>query len=345
MKLEDFDYYLPRELIAQKPLMPRDSSRLLVLHRDKQQIEHRKFSEIVEFLQKGDLLVLNNTRVIPARLKGRKKERGGKVEILLLQKKEMSTWECLLKPGKRVREGSQIYFPGEEITAKVINKSEGAKAVVEFTEGERLEEILTKIGEIPLPPYIKRKRGLTPQDRERYQTIYASKEGAVAAPTAGLHFTSSLLERIKNKGIKITEITLHTGWASFKSLSEKEVENNKIPEEYFIIKERTAAIINEVRQKGGKIIAIGTTTTRTLETQASKGWKVNPGRGWTNLFIYPGYKFKVVGALLTNFHMPKSSLILLVSAFAGKKQLLAAYEEAIKQKYRFLSFGDAMLII
>lgn len=345
MKLESFDYYLPRELIAQRPLMPRDSSRLLVLHRGRKEIEHRKFYEIIEFLQEGDILVLNNTRVIPARLKGQKDQTGGKVEIFLLQKKEMGIWECLLKPGKRVKEGSRICFPRVGLVGKVINRTHEAKAVVEFIPREKMEKVLVRVGEVPLPPYIKREKGPTPQDRERYQTIYASKDGAVAAPTAGLHFTSSLLRRIKAKGVRIVEVTLHTGWASFRTLSKNKVEDNKIPEEYFVVREDAARTINEAKKEGGKIVVVGTTTTRVLETQANQGREVSSGRGWTNLFIYPGYKFKITQALVTNFHIPKSSLILLVSAFAGKKQLLAAYKEAIKENYRFLSFGDAMLII
>lgn len=345
MRREDFDYHLPGELIAQRPLMPRDNSRLLVLHRHSKQIEHRKFHQIIEFLKKGDLLVLNNTRVIPARLKGRKNQTGGKVEIFLLKEKEMGIWECLLKPGKRIREGTQIHFSQAKIIGEVISKIEGAGATVKFTPPRKVEEVLTKFGEIPLPPYIKRERGPTAQDRERYQTVYASKNGAIAAPTAGLHFTSSLLERIKNKGVRIVKVTLHTGWASFKSLPEGEVEDNSIPEEYFMIRKDAATVINEVKQRGGKIVAVGTTTTRVLETQANQWGRVNPGQDWTNLFIYPGYEFKLTEALLTNFHMPKSSLILLVSAFVGRKWLLAAYQEAIRQKYRFLSFGDAMLII
>lgn len=345
MKLEEFDYYLPRELIAQHPLIRRDSSRLLVLHRDRDEIEHKRFYEVVEFLQEGDLLVLNNTRVIPARLKGRKKATGGKVEIFLLQKKKMSSWECLLKPAKRIKEGSQIYFPQTRLTAKVISKEQGAKAVVEFTPSKGVEEVLAKIGQIPLPPYIKRDKGPSFEDRKRYQTVYAKKKGAVAAPTAGLHFTYSLFERIKEKGIKVAQITLHTGWASFKPLPEPEVEKNKIPEEYFIISKEAAAAINEAKKGKGRIVAVGTTTTRALETQATGCGEVKPGEGWTDLFIYPGYKFKVLEGLLTNFHVPKSSLILLVAAFAGKKRLLTAYKEAVKENYRFLSFGDAMLVI
>ncbi len=345
MKLEEFDYYLPRELIAQQPFISRDSSRLLVLHRDRDEIEHKRFYEVVEFLQEGDLLVLNNTRVIPARLKGRKKETGGKVEIFLLQKKRMSSWECLLKPAGRIREGTQIYFSQTRLMARVISKDQGAKAVVEFTPSKGVEEILAKIGQIPLPPYIKRDEGPSLEDRKRYQTVYAKEEGAVAAPTAGLHFTYSLFERIKERGIKVVEITLHTGWASFKPLSREKVEKNKIPEEYFVINKEAAAAINEVKKGKGRIVAVGTTTTRTLETQATQCGQVKPGEGWTNLFIYPGYKFKVIEGLLTNFHMPKSSLILLVAAFAGKKKLLAAYREAVKENYHFLSFGDAMLLI
>ena len=257
----------------------------------------------------------------------------------------MGVWECLLKPRRRVREGTQIHFPQTEITGEVIGTARGTGAMVRFSPSEKAEEVLSKVGEIPLPPYIKRKGGPTSQDRERYQTIYARRDGAVAAPTAGLHFTSSLLKRIENRGVEIVEVTLHTGWASFRSLPEGEVEDNSILEEYFIIGEDAATTINEAKKKGGRIVTVGTTTTRILETQTNQWGKVSPGQGWSNLFIYPGYEFKSTEALLTNFHMPKSSLILLVSALVGKERLLGAYKEAIKQKYRFLSFGDAMLII
>lgn len=345
MKLEDFHYHLPKDLIAQQPLTPRDSCRLMVLHRKRGEIEHRRFSELGQFLRQGDVVVLNNTKVIPARLRGRKIETGGKVEIFLLQEKKVGSWECLLRPAKRLKGGSQIFFPGTELKAEVINRIEGSKAIVEFNPLEKITQLLTKVGQIPLPPYIKRPTGPTFRDRKRYQTVYAGEEGAVAAPTAGLHFTSSLLRSMKRDRINIVEITLHTGWASFKPLSQAAVEKNVVPREYFKIDDEAAAIINRVKEKGHRIVAIGTTTTRALETQAARSGLVKSGERWTTLFIYPGYKFKIVEALLTNFHMPGSSLILLVAAFIGKEKLLAAYREAIKRRYRFLSFGDAMLII
>lgn len=345
MRLEDFDYHLPKDLIAQQPLTPRNSSRLMVLHRKGGEIEHRRFSELEQFLHQGDVVVLNNTRVIPARLKGRKIETGGKVEIFLLEEKKIGRWECLLRPARRIKEGSQIFFPGTELKAEIINRVEGSKAVVEFSPLEKVKQLLAKVGQIPLPPYIKRVTGPTFRDKKRYQTVYAKEEGAVAAPTAGLHFTSSLLQSMKRNRINIAEITLHTGWASFKPLPQGQVEKNAIPGEYFKIDEEATAIINRVKERGHRVVAIGTTTTRALETQAARSGLVKSGKGWTNLFIYPGYKFKIVEALLTNFHIPRSSLVLLVAAFAGKEKLLAAYREAIKRRYRFLSFGDTMLIV
>jgi S-adenosylmethionine:tRNA ribosyltransferase-isomerase len=317
----------------------------MVLHREEGEIEHRRFSELGQFFRQGDVLVLNNTKVIPARLKGKKVETGGKVEIFLLEEKKVGSWECLLRSARRLKEGSQIFFPGTELKAKIINRIEGSKAIVEFNPLEKVSHLLAQIGQIPLPPYIKRPTGPTFRDRIRYQTVYAGEEGAVAAPTAGLHFTSSLLQSMQRNRINVVEITLHTGWASFKSLSQAEIEKNVVPREYFKIDDEAATVINRVKERGHRVIAVGTTTTRALETQAARSGLVKSGRGWTNLFIYPGYKFKIVEALLTNFHMPGSSLILLVAAFIGKEKLLAAYREAIKRRYRFLSFGDAMLII
>jgi len=345
MKLREFDYYLPRELIAQRPLVSRDSSRLLVLHKKEGKMEHRSFQEIVRFLQKGDVVVVNNTRVIPARLVGRKKETGGKAEIFLLRKKEKDTWECLLKPAKKIQENSQIHFTGTDLIAQIVKKGGEARGIVRFSASGDVEKAVEEVGRIPLPPYIKRNQGPTSQDEDRYQTIYAKEKGAVAAPTAGLHFTPSLVERITEKGAQIVEITLHTGWASFKSLNKERVEDNEIPKEYFKISEKTARAVNQAKRKEAKVVAIGTTTTRALETQAEPSGMIGRGEGWTSLFIYPGYEFRVVDALITNFHIPRSSLILLVSAFAGREKILGAYQEAIRQGYRFLSYGDAMLII
>ncbi len=345
MRLEDFDYHLPKDFIAQQPCTPRGSCRLMVLHRKRGKIEHRKFSELGKFLHEGDVVVLNNTKVIPARLKGRKIETGGKVEIFLLEEKKEGSWECLLRPARRIIEGSQFFFPGTELKAEIISRVEGSKALVKFSPLEKVSQLLAKVGQIPLPPYIKRVTGPTFRDKKRYQTVYAREEGAVAAPTAGLHLTSSLLRSIKRNRINIAEITLHTGWASFKPLPEVEIGKNAIPREYFKIDEEAAAVINRAREEDRRLVAIGTTTTRALETQATKSGLVKSGKGWTNLFIYPGYQFKIVQVLLTNFHMPRSSLILLVAAFAGRENLLAVYQEAIKRQYRFLSFGDAMLIV
>ncbi|MCD6471993.1 tRNA preQ1(34) S-adenosylmethionine ribosyltransferase-isomerase QueA [Candidatus Aerophobetes bacterium] len=341
MRLKDFYYQLPGELIAQYPAPQRDESRLLVLHREKGEIEHKRFYEILHYFQEGDVLVLNNTYVIPARLKGKKETTGGKAEVLLLKKKEEDIWECLLKPAKSIREDSSIFFPETELKAYILKKGEGAKAVVKFTPPSKLNRVIAKIGQVPLPPYIKREGCPSPEDRERYQTVYAKEGGAIAAPTAGLHFTPSLLQKIKDKGVKIVEVTLHTGWASFKRLNKEIVEENQIPEEFYKIEAKAAKIIREAR----RVVTVGTSATRALETQAKSTGLIEEGEGWTKLFIYPGYRFKIVDSLITNFHMPGTSLILLVSAFVGKEKLLAAYKEAIKEKYRFLSFGDAMLII
>ncbi len=343
MLSKDFYYYLPRELIAQHPSPIRDRCRLLILS-GKGRIEHRKFYEIGEHLKEGDVIVLNNTRVIPARLKGKKETTGGKVEVLLLQKKENGAWECLLKPARRLKEGAVIIFPGTHLRGKILKKERGSEGTVEFTPSCVEEEII-KIGQPPLPPYIKRPCGPTDKDREKYQTIYATQKGAIAAPTAGLHFTHKLMQKLENMGIKFVEITLHTGWASFKSLLNPIVEKNEIPPEYFKISLSTAKIINEAKKKGGRLIAVGTTTVRALETQAQVSGLLIPGEGWTNLFIYPGYNFKLIDALITNFHIPGSSLMLLVSAFVDREKLMKAYQEAIDKGYRFLSFGDAMLII
>ena len=345
MKLEDFDYHLPRQLIAQKPVFPRDSCRLLVLHKKEGRIEHRKFYQILEFLREGDVVVLNNTRVIPARLMGRKKKTGGKAELFLLRKRGDEDWECLLKPAKRIREGAQIFFPGSSLLATVVKREEGARGIVRFSVSYNVEEVIAQVGRLPLPPYIKRREGPTSEDEESYQTVYAKEKGAVAAPTAGLHFTPSLLEKMKEKGIKVVEITLHTGWASFKPLDKERIQDNEIAEEYFKVSGEAALAINEAKKSGFRVVAVGTTTTRALETQAEPSGTLRQGEGWTSLFIYPGYRFKVVDALLTNFHMPRSSLILLVCAFAGREKILSAYEEAVRQQYRFLSYGDAMLII
>lgn len=343
MKVEEFDYFLPRELIAQEPLPQRDECRLLVLQREGR-VEHRKFREILDYLNPGDTLVINVTKVIPARLQGRKEKTGGKVEIFLIKKLSREKWKCLLKPSRRIREGTVIIFPGTELKAEVIQRTERNTGVVVFSGPSPSEESLFKVGQVPLPPYIKRKEGPTLQDEREYQTVYAREPGAIAAPTAGLHFTPQLLEAIKKKGVEIVEVLLHTGWASFFSLANQEVEKNHLPSEYFKIPPLTAEKVNYTKKRGGKVIAVGTTSVRSLETGGEQGY-LSPQEGWTELFIYPGYEFKIVDALITNFHMPRSSLLLLVAAFAGREVLISAYQEAVRKGYRFLSYGDAMLII
>lgn len=343
MKLDEFDYDLPREAIAQEPFIPRDKCRLLVLHKQGK-IEHRIFREIVNYLQEGDTLVINTTRVVPARLIGRKKETGGKVEIFLLKKITRTRWQCILKPFRKIKHGQEVIFSGTDLEANIIQKGIKNTGIVDFKSSSPLEDSLFKVGQVPLPPYIKRKKGPTPQDEREYQTVYAREPGAVAAPTAGLHFTPELLTEIKKKGVLVAKLILHTGWASFFSLGKQEVKENRLPGEYFNIPPSTAKKVNSCRRRGGKVVAIGTTTVRALETNFSQGNLVS-GEGWTELFIYPGYKFKLVDALLTNFHMPRSSLLLLVSAFTGKEKLIRAYKQALAKGYHFLSYGDAMLII
>jgi len=343
MKLDEFDYHLPKEAIAQEPCTPRDHCRLLVLNKNGK-IEHKIFYEIVNCLREKDVIVINTTSVIPARLIGNKKNTGGKVEILLLKKINKTRWECLLKPFRRIKEGQEIIFPGTDLKARIIQKGEKNTGVVELKSSFSVEDKLFKVGQVPLPPYIKRNKGPTCRDEKEYQTVYAKEPGAVAAPTAGLHFTSELLREIEKKGVKIAKLLLHTGWASFFFLKEKEVEKNRLPSEYFKIPPSTSEKVNSCREKGGRVIAVGTTTARALETNSQQG-RVLPGEGWTELFIYPGYEFKIVDALITNFHMPRSSLLLLVSAFVGKEKLMQAYKEALAKGYRFLSYGDAMLII
>ncbi|MFC1624479.1 tRNA preQ1(34) S-adenosylmethionine ribosyltransferase-isomerase QueA [Candidatus Omnitrophota bacterium] len=335
MKLSDFDYNLPKELIAQYPSRSRDESRLLVLHRDTGKIEHRIFKDIIEYFHKGDLLVLNDTKVIPSRLIGRK-ETGGKVEALILYngKKGALDGECeaLLKPARGCKIGSRLIFGDKELEAEVT-RIENGKRFLKFDGNKGVMDLLDKLGEMPLPPYIKRRA--SDSDRESYQTIYASKKGAIAAPTAGLHFTESLLSRISSKGVDIECITLHVGYPTFRSVKTIDIREHKMEKEYFEIEDKVA---KKLEQKKGRTIAVGTTTSRALETIASL-------KGWTDLFIYPPYRFKKVDVLLTNFHLPRTTLLMLVSAFCGRENLFKAYQEAIDKRYRFYSYGDAMLII
>ncbi len=342
MKTSDFFYELPQELIAQTPVEPRDSSRLMVLHKDDGKVEHRVFSELIEYLNEGDCLILNNTRVIPARIYGVKKETGAVVEFLLLKQKENNVWECLCKPGKRAKIGSEFVF-GEGITeCEVIDITEDENRIIRFKcDSKEIYNILDKIGKMPLPPYITAEL----DNGERYQTVYSKELGSAAAPTAGLHFTEEMLERIKAKGVNIGYVTLHVGLGTFRPVKVDDVTNHKMHSEYYQLPKETAELINETKKNGNKVISVGTTSTRTLESVATKLGKIDEDEGNTEIFIYPGYKFKVIDAQITNFHLPESTLIMLVSAFAGYDNVMNAYKKAVEEKYRFFSFGDAMLII
>ena len=340
MKTADFDYYLPEELIAQTPLKDRASSRLLVLNRENKTIEDHVFSDLIDFLNPGDALVLNETKVLPARVIGAKKETGGAVELLLLKDLGSDTWECLARPQKRLHVGAEIIFGDGLLLAKVVElKDEGITHVKFSYEGIFLE-ILERLGTMPLPPYIHEQL----KDQDRYQTVYARNLGSAAAPTAGLHFTPELLEKIKSKGIEIIKITLHVGLGTFRPVVVDDVKNHKMHTESYEISEESAKKLNEIRKNGGRIVAVGTTTVRTLETVMEKYGEFKACSGETSIFIYPGYNFLAVDALVTNFHLPKSTLLMLVSAFADKDFIMKAYEYAVKEKYRFFSFGDAMLI-
>ena len=341
MKVAAFDYYLPEKLIAQQPIYPRDASRLLVLDRNRGRLEHRVFTDIVAYLKAGDVLVLNDTRVIPARLYGCKRDTGGKIEVVLLKRLSVHRWEVLVNPGRRVKTGGEIVFGNGELTAKVLDKTEVGGRILEFQFQGVFEELLDKLGSMPLPPYIKEHL----EDQERYQTVYSRVEGSSAAPTAGLHFTPQLLAEIRQKGIQVVCLLLHVGLGTFRPVKSETVEEHVMHSEYYEVSEEAAEQINTAREKGGRIVAVGTTTVRTLETVSSKEGTVLPAAGWTDIFIYPGYRFKAVDALLTNFHLPKSTLLMLVSAFAGTDKVKVAYDTAVENQYRFFSFGDAMLII
>lgn len=340
MTTKDFYYDLPPELIAQTPLTDRTASRLLVVNKKTGKLAHKHFYDIVDYLNPGDCLVMNNTRVIPARLYGSKEKSGGKIEFLLLKRIGIDTWEVILKPGKKAKPGSLFEFGGGLLHAEVLSVAEDGKRIVKFEYDGIWEELLDKLGEMPLPPYIKEK--LT--DKERYQTVYSKIEGSAAAPTAGLHFTKELLEKIKANGVKLAYLTLHVGLGTFRPVSAERIEDHIMHTEYYEISAETAEIINSCRKNGGRIIAVGTTSVRTLETVADDAGKVKSASGETNIFIYPGYKFKIVDCIITNFHLPESTLMMLVSAFAGKENIFNAYETAVKEKYRFFSFGDAMYL-
>ena len=340
MKTDDFDFYLPEELIAQHPLEKRDSSRMLVLDRKTGEIEHKHFKDIIDYLDDNDVLVLNDTKVLPARLIGEKEETKAHIEVLLLKKESGDIWECLVKPAKRVKLGTIITFGNGLLKAKCTKIGEDGIRHVEFIYEGIFYEILDKLGTMPLPPYIREKL----EDKDRYQTVYAKNLGSAAAPTAGLHFTKELLEKIKKKNIKVCYITLHVGLGTFRPVAVEDVTKHKMHSEYYSMTKEVADTLNTAKKEGKRIIAVGTTTTRTLETIMTKYNEFTSCSGWTNIFIYPGYKFKAIDGLITNFHLPKSTLIMLVSALAGKDFILKAYNEAVKEKYRFFSFGDAMFI-
>lgn len=340
MNVTDFDFYLPEELIAQHPLLERDSSRLMVLNKKTGEIQHKVFHDIIDYLKKGDTLVLNNTRVLPARLIGEKAETKGKIEFLLLRRIDKDTWECLAKPGKRAKVGTKFTFGDGILEAEVVEIGDEGNRIVRFTYEGIFEEILDRLGEMPLPPYIHEKL----EDRERYQTVYSKEEGSAAAPTAGLHFTKDLLEKIKEKGINIVYLTLHVGLGTFRPVKVDKIEEHHMHSEYYHLTKEAADIINATKENGGRVIAVGTTSTRTLETIGDENGMVREASGWTDIFIYPGYKYKVVDNLITNFHLPESTLIMLVSALAGRDHVLNAYKIAVEEKYRFFSFGDAMFI-
>lgn len=341
MKTSDFYYDLPQELIAQEPLKDRSSSRLLVLHRDSGEIEHKIFKDITGYLKKGDCLVINDTKVMPARLIGARKNTGARVEILLLVRKDLDTWEVLTYPGKKAKPGDIITFGDGRLEAEILEVIEGGNRIVKFHYDGVFETILEELGEMPLPPYITHKL----EDKNRYQTVYAVHEGSAAAPTAGLHFTKELLEEIKNMGVEIAHVTLHVGLGTFRPVKVEDVTNHEMHSEYYVVEKEEADKINNARKNGGRIISVGTTSTRTLESVTDENGVVQPGSGWTKIFIYPGYKFKAVDCLITNFHLPESTLIMLVAALVGKDKILDTYRIAVEEKYRFFSFGDAMFIV
>ena len=340
MNVKDFDFYLPEELIAQHPLEKRDSSKLMVLDKKTGDISHKRFHDIVEYLKEGDTLVLNNTRVMPARLIGEKEETGGKIEFLLLKRVEKDKWECLAKPGKSARLGRKFNFGDVKLKAEVLEVKDNWNRIVEFFYDGIFEEVLDTLGEMPLPPYIHERL----EDKERYQTVYSKENGSAAAPTAGLHFTKELLSEIKAKGINIVYLTLHVGLGTFRPVKVESLEEHEMHSEFYMLSKESADIINETKKRGNSVISVGTTSTRTLETIGDENGLVKEQSGWTNIFIYPGYNFKVVDKLITNFHLPESTLIMLVSTLAGRDNVMNAYKEAVNERYRFFSFGDAMFI-
>lgn len=341
MKTSDFYYDLPPELIAQTPLEQRDSSRLLVLNRAEDTLAHRNFSDVIEYLRPGDCLVMNNSRVLPARLLGKRLPGGGAAEVLLLQDKGNKVWECLVRPGKKLQQGAKISFGEGLLTATVEEVLDSGNRLVRFDYEGIFLELLERLGKMPLPPYIKEEL----QDAERYQTVYSKINGSAAAPTAGLHFTKELLRKIEEKGIRLAYVTLHVGLGTFRPVQVDDVTNHHMHSEFCMIDAQTAALLNETKACGGRIVCVGTTSCRTLESLADETGRFTESSAWTDIFIYPGYHFKAMDALITNFHLPESTLIMLVSAFAGYDPVMNAYHEAVKERYRFFSFGDAMLIV
>ncbi len=341
MDIKDFTYTLPRELIAQNPLENRASSRLMFLGRESGEIRHGQFQDIKACLQKGDCLVINDTKVIPARLFGIREDSGAKIELLLLKRLSEDVWESLVKPGKKCRTGAKLSFGDGILRAEVLEVTEEGNRYIRFLYEGIFEEILDRLGEMPLPPYITHKL----EDKNRYQTVYARHEGSAAAPTAGLHFTEELLRELEEMGVELARITLHVGLGTFRPVKEKDILKHHMHSEFYRISEEAAERVNRAKERGGRIICVGTTSCRTLESMADENGVLRSGSGWTEIFIYPGYRFKITDGLLTNFHLPESTLLMLVSAFAGREQVLYAYEEAVREGYRFFSFGDAMLIV
>ena len=341
MKTSDFYYDLPQELIAQDPLEDRSSSRLMHLSLKDGSIEHRHFTDVLDYMEEGDCLVINDTKVIPARLYGHKEETGALIEILLLKRRENDIWECLVKPGKKARPGAKITIGNGILKGEIIDVVDEGNRLIQFHYEGIFEEILDQLGEMPLPPYITHKL----KDKNRYQTVYAKNEGSAAAPTAGLHFTKELLEKVKEKGVNIAHVTLHVGLGTFRPVKVDDVESHHMHSEFYIVEEDQAKLINDTKKAGKRVIAVGTTSCRTLESATGEDGILKAGSGWTEIFIYPGYHFKMIDALITNFHLPESTLVMLVSALAGKENIMHAYEVAVQEKYRFFSFGDAMILI
>ncbi|MDO5422949.1 MAG: tRNA preQ1(34) S-adenosylmethionine ribosyltransferase-isomerase QueA [Eubacteriales bacterium] len=341
MKTSDFYYDLPEELIAQDPLEDRAGSRLMVLNRENGTREHRTFRDVIEYLNPGDCLVVNDTKVIPARLFGSREGTEAKIEVLLLKRRENNIWETLVKPGKKCKIGTRISFGEGLLVGEVVDIVEEGNRLIQFSYEGIFEEILDQLGQMPLPPYIHHQL----QDKNRYQTVYAKHDGSAAAPTAGLHFTPELLAQIQAKGVKLAHVTLHVGLGTFRPVKVEDVTEHHMHSEFYVVEEEQAALINETKQNGGKVVAVGTTSCRTLESATGEDGVLRAGSGWTDIFIYPGYRFKMIDRLITNFHLPESTLVMLVAALVGKEEILGAYREAVEERYRFFSFGDAMLIL